>query len=76
MSDGHYPLKVARLPISPRPQEHVNDKIIKHVDGRFISSSVLDKKRLWMVRMMGFEPTRLLTLPPEDSASAVSPHPL
>ena len=29
-----------------------------------------------MVRLMGFEPTRPRTLPPEDSASAVSPQPL
>ena len=28
-----------------------------------------------MVRMTGFEPTRLSTLEPETSASAVPPHP-
>ena len=30
----------------------------------------------FMVRMTGFEPTRLSTLEPETSASAVPPHPL
>ena len=31
---------------------------------------------LFLVRMTGFEPTRLSTLEPETSASAVPPHPL
>ena len=30
---------------------------------------------LFLVRMTGFEPTRLSTLEPETSASAVPPHP-
>ena len=37
-----------------------------------------DKSKLveFLVRMTGFEPTRLSTLEPETSASAVPPHPL
>ena len=47
-----------------------------------VSESESDALTTWpwpkvkcMVRLMGFEPTRPRTLPPEDSASAVSPQP-